>query len=118
MPEPLPAPLYWHNKEETVGGQLTFERLRDFLYILMRDHVSMSVPESIMWDQVDSYESIYSNTYLIDYVDNLIGRLINPAVPITEWPTMYKGPSGHVSDKYFIDIDGTPVENSPDGEKG
>ncbi len=82
------------------------ERLIDFLYILVRDHLPIGTVEGIMWDQVDDEKSSYCNSYLEEYVRELEFRLTNTRVPVTCWKHMYK----YGDHKWYIDLKGNRHE--------
>jgi hypothetical protein len=58
---------------------LNEDRLKTFLYILLRDELPAGVLERIMRDHVsmvDERRHTYSNLFLADYAENLARRLI------------------------------------------
>lgn len=52
-------------------------RIRAFLYVLLRDHLTLGQCEQLMRDADKAHElgASFSNTHLRDYLDELFARL-------------------------------------------
>lgn len=66
------------------------ERLVQFFYTLIRDHIHPGDIENILWDHVEDEPATYCNTYIEGYARNIVDRLTNPDLPLVHWKHMYK----------------------------
>lgn len=70
------------------------EKLVDFLYVLLRQHVLPGDIEDLMINHVRAEKSQYCNPYLAQYARDLAERLMDPEAPVHEWGPNWTGPNG------------------------